>query len=1455
MKFYAIVALVFITLLRPGSVQAQFILSCGNDGQRVTQDSQAEVGDPINPYQGNLTRQITDISTFGAAPIRFTRSYCSRTLNFNTPYWDFGSSDTWQHNWNYEMRQLTTKTFGFFDIKVRYPDGREYNFAAADATGNQLVPTADCGDRLYRWSGSTVGYTMVTPTGWEYHFQRIGSPKFQMLEVHDGQGAVWTISHDGDAKITRIENAYGRFIEFGRTMINGVSCLTSITTDDGREVDYNYTVWTPTGQPVLTSVTYPGSEQALYTWVGSDSPTTGRALLATASDPTDPSFGATLKFSYNYNAIFDYGSGPYLVTGTVLSQQNLTTSETVIALPLGSGPDAQIIQGSGAQIKRTFTNGQLSALQDAQGRLTQYTRTASGFGYIASKTASNGGITSYGRDYAGRILSLTNPVGGVSQNTYNSAGFLVSYTDELSHATSITRDSGNLPLRIDYPDGSYETNTYNATGQVLTHRARNGGVSTYVYYGSGETGGLPGDLKSSTDALGGVTVFTYGNAGLPVSVRDPLGHATTFTYNWRGQPLTVIYADGSSVSYQYDNFGNRIQVTDELGHSTLYAYNEYQHVISVTDALGRTIHYEYGLAPGSTTTGYASTIARVIYPSGKKIERTYDNSAKIISETVAPGTGSAATRSWTYNTAGDVASVTDALGHATTFGYDLKHRLLSSTDPLGHATSQTYDATGNVRTITRADAGVTTNTFDSMSRMLNSTDPKGQVTQYAYDAGGRLVSLTDAKSQAHGFAYDLLDRRTRLTYPGGSHEDWAFDAAGNLTSYTTRAGQVRLTGYDLRNREITSDWSDATPDTKRTYDAAGRLLTLATGTLSSGALTATQTSLAYAYDNANQLSSETYMLSPLAPALTAKSIAYSYDADGNLAELVYPDGTSVAYDYTARGQLADIALNGAAPLASYAYDLAGRRTGLGLENGTTAIYTYDNASRLLEIDHYAGTTALAAFAYSYNAVNNRTAMASAQPGLAPAADSYVYDAVDQLTGVGYGSGRTVGYAYDAVGNRSGVTDTVSGASTYTANTLNQYTAVIDGSGTRSPTYDGNGNLIAQGSWTYTYDAQNRLTSAAGATQRLDTVYDACNRAVFRAAYTRAGPGAGWALADSYAQVYDGWKLIAEYTPADTVQARYVYGPGADELLVRTDAGGSVYYHRDALGSARVLTGATGAALETYTYDAFGQASVFDPSGTALTGTAYGNRFLFTGREWLAGIQLYDYRNRMYSQEFGRFLQSDPLRFGAKDINLYRYAGNSPIILVDPSGLVIWKDFIGSALSLGANTVTMVGGGLLAETGVGAVAAVYGAYGAGASIGNMINAWNDKPQGPSGPAQAVLNVVARDSSAANTTGKVLDLAVPLVTGNIGGFGKFAVVTEDAAKAATVTQALTTGAVNADKLAPVLSVAQYADAGVQLIDSYETVNKSMESPEQENKNLESFEEEDEGEDGRTYSECPK
>ena len=380
-----------------------------------------------------------------------------------------------------------------------------------------------------------------------------------------------------------------------------------------------------------------------------------------------------------------------------------------------------------------------------------------------------------------------------------------------------------------------------------------------------------------------------------------------------------------------------------------------------------------------------------------------------------------------------------------------------------------------------------------------------------------------------------------------------------------------------------------------------------------------------------------------------RTIAYAYDADGRRTTATYPGGNLVSTTYTPRSQVAGISLDGAG-VAGYEYNTVGHITAKRLENGTAAFYSYDAAQRLTGIQHRKGLNAFASFAYTLDSMGNRKA--KTQSGLNPLAETYHYDPVDQIIEAKYGTARTVGYTYDASGNRQNVTENGTGQG-YTANALNQYTNV-DGF---AQTYDANGNLTGTSGAAYSFDAQNRLVSATVNGVVTTFVYDPRNRVV-----RRTTDGTARNL------TYDGWNLIEERDGSGALQQVYVHGANTDELLAKITTAGVVYYHADALGSTVALTNETGNLVESYTYDAFGTPSIRNGSGLSLPVSGFENRFLFTGRELLRDAGIYDYRNRVYSSSLGRFLQTDPIRFQAGDVNIYRYVSNNPVNWTDPLGL-------------------------------------------------------------------------------------------------------------------------------------------------------------------------------------------
>ena len=319
-------------------------------------------------------------------------------------------------------------------------------------------------------------------------------------------------------------------------------------------------------------------------------------------------------------------------------------------------------------------------------------------------------------------------------------------------------------------------------------------------------------------------------------------------------------------------------------------------------------------------------------------------------------------------------------------------------------------------------------------------------------------------------------------------------------------------------------------------------------------------------------------------------------------------------------------------------------------------------------------------------------------------DRYNYDAEGEVYSIWYEAlqahdvanasnpQRAEHFSYDSLGNRQG-SNAVAGRGwvdfTRKDNGLNQYTRWTP-SGIN---YNLNGAETSEGGMSMNFNGLNQpialnSPTTVGSGTYLWFGYDPLGRCVKR----WISPTSTTAPNGITFLYYDGWNLIQENPAGASAPHIYVQGAGMDELVAdynyATDAQWH-YHHADARGHCILLTGATGAVIEQYDYDAFGQPYFYNAIGQVLTGgSVQGNRFLFTGREWLKELRAYDFRNRLYLPQLGRFIQPDPVGlqiagqapigamaafgdvpkvFPSSEFNLYRYCHNDPINQKDPTG--------------------------------------------------------------------------------------------------------------------------------------------------------------------------------------------
>jgi RHS repeat-associated protein len=232
--------------------------------------------------------------------------------------------------------------------------------------------------------------------------------------------------------------------------------------------------------------------------------------------------------------------------------------------------------------------------------------------------------------------------------------------------------------------------------------------------------------------------------------------------------------------------------------------------------------------------------------------------------------------------------------------------------------------------------------------------------------------------------------------------------------------------------------------------------------------------------------------------------------------------------------------------------------------------------------------------YTYDAVGNKTQVSDANGKIT----SYAYDGLNRLIRVTDALGGVVTYGYDPVGNKTKMTDANDHVTTYQYDAVNRLTRVTDPLGQATVYgYDAVGNktslVDAKGqTTTYAYDTLNRLTQIAYPGSTVQYAYDAVgNRTVMTD------------TTGTTTYVYDALNRLTSVTsPGSSLTVSYTYDAVGNRTRITYPDGKQVTYTYDA---ANRLTTATDWAsrVTSYSYDPVGNpTAVAYPNSTSASYT-------------------------------------------------------------------------------------------------------------------------------------------------------------------------------------------------------------------------------------------------------------
>jgi RHS repeat-associated protein len=456
-----------------------------------------------------------------------------------------------------------------------------------------------------------------------------------------------------------------------------------------------------------------------------------------------------------------------------------------LTLPLGNVP-------GGTGYDWSFEHdafGQIVAATDPTGRVFEFEYTAAGDLWKFRRPDHHDteqqlvqAEWTYGRDAAGRITAITDPLGHTWTRTYDAAGRLVAIEGPAGTRVEYGHDARHRITSATVVDGVTDpvtTYTWDAAGRLASKTLPDGASWSYGWDDASR-------LVSVTDPLARTWTYTRDLAGRVTSLTHPGGQVVTLERDAAGRLATRTYPGGRVESFTYDSTTGRL-VSAEADVDTGAWIGRLDWAY---DLMGRPESVKTTIADGAGTQwrelalGYdvnGNRTSLVSSPIGETIGYDFDELDRLI------GTTSTLYDDWTvtYDPDSGHRTSVSAADRSRNWTYDLAGRM----------TSQVWDWPGQA-------TGSLTYTHDEEGRPATIDDLEtGTVEVFEWNALNLPVQhdvLAGADSSSTTIVYDVAGRQTGRTRTLGSETtEWVFDrdAAGRLV-YARQDDEIRTYQWD-----------------------------------------------------------------------------------------------------------------------------------------------------------------------------------------------------------------------------------------------------------------------------------------------------------------------------------------------------------------------------------------------------------------------------------------------------------------------------------------------------------------------------------------------------------------------------------------------------------------------------------------------------------------------------------